>query len=72
MTTIRLRKNGPYVIEGDVEVVDWEGRPYTATRTPVALCRCGQSKTRPFCDGAHRHSGFEASEPAGGDEPVRG
>ena len=37
MTTIRLRKNGPYVIEGDVEVVDWEGRPYTATRTPVAL-----------------------------------
>jgi CDGSH-type Zn-finger protein len=72
VTTIRLRKNGPYVIDGEVEVVDWDGRPYAITRTPVALCRCGASKTRPFCDGTHRHCGFEASESAGGAEPAGG
>lgn len=52
------------MIEGEATVVDWEGRPYPVTRTPVALCRCGQSATRPFCDGAHRRVGFEAAEAA--------
>jgi hypothetical protein len=42
MTTIRLRKNGPCVIEtDDVRIVDWEGREYPIDRRPVALCRCG-------------------------------
>jgi CDGSH-type Zn-finger protein len=59
MTTIRLRHNGPIVIEGDeVEVVDWEGRVYPIDRRPIALCRCGQSSRKPFCDGTHRVCGF--------------
>lgn len=65
MTTIRLRKNGPYVVEGDdVTVIDWNGLPYTPGRLPVALCRCGASTRKPFCDGTHSKIGFDAAEAA--------
>jgi CDGSH-type Zn-finger protein len=64
-TTIRLRKNGPYVVEvDDVRIVDWDGNEYAATRRPVALCRCGASTTKPFCDGTHSKVGFQAAEAA--------
>jgi CDGSH-type Zn-finger protein len=67
--TIRLRRNGPYVIEGDdVRVVDWNGVEYTSARKPVALCRCGASTTKPFCDGTHSRIGFQAAEEAVGPE----
>jgi CDGSH-type Zn-finger protein len=66
---IRLRKNGPYVIEGDeVRVVDWTGAEYAIARRPVALCRCGASTTKPFCDGTHSRIGFDAAEAAVGPE----
>ncbi len=69
MTTIRIRPNGPYVIEGDdVQVTDWNGTPYRANRQPIALCRCGASAKKPFCDGSHAKVGFQASTPA--DPPV--
>jgi CDGSH-type Zn-finger protein len=65
MLRIRLRKNGPYVIDSDdVEIVDWNGVPYAAARRPVALCRCGASSTKPFCDGTHKRRGFDAAEAA--------
>jgi CDGSH-type Zn-finger protein len=65
MITIRLRKNGPYVIESeDVQIVDWNGEPYKIGRRPVALCRCGASTTKPFCDGTHSRKGFQAAEAA--------
>jgi len=65
MTRIRLRKNGPYLIEDrDVQVVDWEGQEYVVDRWPVALCRCGGSASKPFCDGTHRTIDFQASEAA--------
>ena len=63
--TIRLRRNGPYVIEGDeVKVVDWNGAEYRVDRRPIALCRCGASTTKPFCDGSHSKVGFQAAEAA--------
>jgi CDGSH-type Zn-finger protein len=63
--TVRLRKNGPYVLEGDdVRVIDWNGTEYQATRKPIALCRCGASTTKPFCDGTHSKIGFAAAEEA--------
>lgn len=69
MTTIKLRENGPLVIDDDVTVVDWRGRPYAITRRPIALCRCGASARKPFCDGTHAHAGFHggggAPEPKG-------
>lgn len=65
MITIRLRKNGPYVVEGEeVQVVDWNGSAYTVARRPVALCRCGASTNKPFCDGTHSKQGFQAAEAA--------
>jgi CDGSH-type Zn-finger protein len=65
VTTIRLRAHGPYVIEGDdVRVIDWDGREYPIERRPVALCRCGQSGKKPFCDGSHRNAGFDGGPSA--------
>ena len=65
MITVRLRKNGPYVLEGDdVRVIDWNGSEYQSTRKPIALCRCGASTTKPFCDGTHSKVGFAAAEEA--------
>ena len=59
MVTVRLRRNGPLVIEGDdVRVVDWDGVEQRPTRRPVALCRCGGSASKPFCDGSHKRIGF--------------
>jgi CDGSH-type Zn-finger protein len=61
---IRCRENGPLVIEGAVKVTDHQGKafPLPAGKEKVALCRCGQSKTKPFCDGSHRQCGFQAAE----------
>ena len=68
MVTIRLRRNGPYVVEGDeVKVVDWNGVEYAIARRPIALCRCGASTTKPFCDGTHSKIGFQAAEAAVAD-----
>jgi CDGSH-type Zn-finger protein len=75
VTTIRLRQNGPYVIDSeDVRVVDWNGVEYSVERRPVALCRCGASTKKPFCDGTHSKIGFQAAEtavgPAAQDKPA--
>ncbi len=58
MATIKVRKNGPYLITGAVELTDHEGNPIAATENFV-LCRCGHSKTKPFCDGSHKEVGFD-------------
>jgi CDGSH-type Zn-finger protein len=69
MATIRVRRNGPYRVEGDdVIVVDWNGNEYKVDRLPIALCRCGASTTKPFCDGTHSKVGFQAAEAAVGPE----
>lgn len=76
VTIIRCREHGPLVIELPL---DEQGRPLAGIRVndhlgqsfplpshkrAVALCRCGQSATRPFCDGSHRQCGFVAGETA--------
>ena len=64
-TVIHVRQNGPYRVEGDdVTVVDWNGNPYPIAKRPIALCRCGGSTTKPFCDGTHSKIGFQAAEAA--------
>ena len=71
MATITVRLNGPYKVEGDVTLVDWNGDEYPIARHPVALCRCGASTTKPFCDGTHSRVGFQAAEaavPGSGDK----
>jgi len=69
-TTIYVRRNGPYRVEsdGEVKVVDWNGNEYTFERLPIALCRCGASVNKPFCDRTHSKIGFQAAEAAVGPE----
>ena len=70
---ISIRPNGPYLVEGDVEVLDPAGNKVDTTgRAKIALCRCGASVTKPFCDGTHSKIGFQAAEARGrpGEEVV--
>ena len=64
--TIRCRPNGPFVIEGSVRIVDHHGNAFAvnSTKPLVALCRCGHSATKPFCDGSHKQCDFRAEEVA--------
>ena len=62
--------DGPYLIRGDFEILDHQGRPIETRRETIALCRCGASQTKPFCDGTHKAIGFEA-ESAPVKQPLR-
>jgi len=56
---IRVRDDGPYKVTGPVRLVDPEGNEISYDRDrPLVLCRCGHSRTKPFCDKAHRETGF--------------
>ena len=60
--TIKISKNGPLLVTEAVTVVDMAtGDEVTIEKYPVALCRCGQSATKPFCDGAHSRGGFDGT-----------
>ncbi|HEX6561390.1 MAG TPA: CDGSH iron-sulfur domain-containing protein [Nitrososphaera sp.] len=75
---IIVSKNGPYLVSGGIPISmqtitpnkegfswDWtEGRTFDAQSSEYALCRCGQSKNKPFCDGTHEKIGFEGKETA--------
>ena len=62
---ITVRRNGPYLVQGVLQIVDADGNVYdTSGRPAVALCRCGGSTTKPFCDGTHSRIGFQAAEAA--------
>ena len=61
--TIAVLDNGPFIVKGDVTVTDGDGQAFP-TKQQVALCRCGASANKPFCDGAHAKAGFEATERA--------
>ncbi len=63
---VRLRENGPLVIQlpANLKIVDHLGGefPIPAGKPAVALCRCGQTANKPFCDGSHKRVGFVAQE----------
>lgn len=62
---IRCRENGPLVVPAAaIKIVDHQGNEFAvpAGKDMVALCRCGQSKNKPFCDGSHRTCGFVGAE----------
>ena len=74
---ITISKNGPYLVAGDVslaietigtneksESTEWkQGKRFSVTE-PYALCRCGGSKNKPFCDGTHAKVSFDGTETA--------
>jgi CDGSH-type Zn-finger protein len=69
LVTIKVRQNGSYLVDGDdVRLIDWNGNEYQIAKRPFALCRCGHSTTKPFCDGTHSKIGFQAAEAALGPE----
>ncbi len=56
-TSVQPRKNGPLFVRGRVKVVDIQGN-VVREATRAALCRCGGSGNKPFCDGTHKRIGF--------------
>jgi 3-phenylpropionate/trans-cinnamate dioxygenase ferredoxin subunit len=65
---VLIKKTGPYVVSGDLsqlEIVDAEGTKVDISgKQAIALCRCGASTNKPFCDGMHSKIGFLAAETA--------
>ena len=66
--TIRIRPHGPFLVEGPFTLLDSEGKafPLDPAKPAYALCRCGHSNNKPFCDGAHKNCSFESNELAPG------
>ena len=58
--TIEATPNGPYLVTGQVELRDTDGR-VLPTKVKTWLCRCGASTKKPFCDGTHSKIGFQAA-----------
>ncbi len=60
---IKVRDDGPYKVTGPIRLIDADGRAWElGDDRPVALCRCGLSRTKPFCDRTHREEGFRSCE----------
>ena len=58
--TITPYRDGPLLVRGDFRLVDQAGVEIDPGRRTIALCRCGKSAIKPFCDGTHKRSGFSA------------
>ncbi len=54
-----VRRNGSTLVVGDVVLKDQDGNVIVPPKTPFALCRCGASKNKPFCDGSHKAINFD-------------
>ena len=64
---IKVKENGPLVVSGPITIVDAEGHEYELPEgSGYALCRCGHSENKPFCDSSHKRIGFEAPSAATG------
>ena len=61
--TIEVRPNGPYIINGSIELRDTNGN-VLPTQGRTVLCRCGASTKKPLCDGTHSKIGFQAAAQA--------
>ena len=71
-TKITALDNGPYLVKGPVLLLDAESNEFRVERATVALCRCGGSMTKPFCDGTHSRIGFRAAQRAVREEAKEG
>ncbi|PPL17642.1 MULTISPECIES: CDGSH iron-sulfur domain-containing protein [Microterricola] len=60
-TLIVACPNGPLLVRGPIEIVDPEGGQSMHTSRTVALCRCGVSTIKPFCDGTHKLVDFRTA-----------
>ncbi|MFI6757965.1 CDGSH iron-sulfur domain-containing protein [Micromonospora sp. NPDC050417] len=68
--SVTVYENGPLLIRGDYALRTALGGPIDPGRDTVALCRCGKSSLKPFCDGTHKMAGFVAgATPDPGPDP---
>ena len=58
--TITPYRDGPLIVRGTFRLVDQDGAEIDPGRDTIALCRCGKSGIKPFCDGTHKRTGFSA------------
>ncbi|WP_199584564.1 CDGSH iron-sulfur domain-containing protein [Blastococcus sp. TF02A-30] len=58
--TITPYRDGPLIVRGSFRLVDQDGQEIDPGRQTIALCRCGKSGIKPFCDGSHKRAGFSA------------
>jgi CDGSH-type Zn-finger protein len=68
-STITPSKNGPYIVRGDFQLLDQDGNEIPLRREVIALCRCGRSRSRPFCDGTHKLTGFRSASAPDAERP---
>ncbi|WP_052510740.1 CDGSH iron-sulfur domain-containing protein [Crystallibacter crystallopoietes] len=69
--TVVACPNGPLLLRGDVEILTETGEPVPRSRKTVALCRCGASSIKPYCDGTHKLIGFTTGTASGAAAPSR-
>lgn len=62
VVTITACPDGPLLVRGDIEILGQDGVPLKRNRKTVALCRCGASTIKPYCDGSHKLIGFRTRE----------
>lgn len=59
--SIQVSDNGPLLVRGPIDLIDMEGAAWDRETKNLALCRCGQSANKPFCDGSHAETGFAST-----------
>lgn len=60
--TVTAYPDGPLIVRGDVQLQTADGEPIERHRKTLALCRCGLSAIKPFCDGTHKAAGFRTDD----------
>lgn len=64
-TTISTYEDGPFLVTGGLfRLIDAGGGEFSVEKETIALCRCGASTRKPFCDGTHSRIGFQAAQRA--------
>ncbi len=60
--SMRIKANGPVLVTGPCAIEGPDGKPVPIERETFALCRCGLTANKPFCDGAHARAGWSAGD----------
>ncbi len=69
---VTVYEDGPLIVRGQFTITAQDGQPIPSGRRTVALCRCGRSAIKPFCDGSHERTGFRAPGGAQGPRAAEG
>ncbi|MEV0564529.1 CDGSH iron-sulfur domain-containing protein [Dactylosporangium sp. NPDC050588] len=72
VASVTVCEDGPLLVRGEFTLLTQDGEVVDPGRATVALCRCGRSAIKPFCDGTHKVIGFQAASAPTGDRPLAG